>query len=315
VKLPPPWRLRWINVAWAAFSAVSSGAQNLPAEGNFGGNISLNFAIGTHFQRIGVNIQPIYVNDQFQANFTARAVFNLRAPGPRGPYAELTLSPGLVFGYGPPRGFYNPFFSQVSNQTRYENSISYSYNVWLNRIGTRQLTGIVAISAGSFGIVAENDILAAPTLDRFRTGAFLITFQHADVFEAAVNCMIWTGEFGHKQPITGVKAFFNGCYMDTTGGKFTSLSHGMLSLQVKYNMGYGQAAQANFGLDAEQIRDAVQNRLMHNLRFWPQKWMKTKNCHLPMTDDRGRQYLYGDEQKIRPVKPYFNVFGNANLFY
>jgi hypothetical protein len=106
-----------------------------------------------------------------------------------------------------------------------------------------------------------------------------------------------------------------GCYMDTTGSIYPHTSHGLLSAQFKYNVGYAQNIQLNIGADAEQIRNVVQNKIIHDMRFLPKKWIKHQNCHIPMLDDKGEQYLYKEGQKIRPAKFYFNWFSNANLFY
>ena len=42
-----------------------------------------------------------------------------------------------------------------------------------------------------------------------------------------------------------------GCSMDTVGGVYTNTSHGLLSLQVKYHVGYSQNVQLNAGMSKE----------------------------------------------------------------
>jgi hypothetical protein len=282
---------------------------------NYGFNVSLNLALGTHINRLGVNLHFYYLSGQFQANTELRTYYNFRNLGPKLPYPEIVLSQGLVFGYGGKTNLYNPFLSAISNQTIYRNSIAYAYNLWFNRIGTTQQTGNVAFIFDGAGIIAENDILARPTLDRFRTGAFLLQYQYADILQAGVNCSIWTGQFGNKKEIFLIKAFYNNCYMDTTGGRFISYAHGLLSAQVKYNVGYGQNVQLNAGIDAEQVRNAIQNKLIHNMRFLPENATRTKNCHLPMIDQHGNLFLYSEGQLIRKPRVYLNAFANAGIFY
>ncbi len=280
---------------------------------NIGFNVGANFAIGSHFQRFGLNFNFYYLNKNFQTNTEARAYFSFKNLGPKIIYKELVLAQGVVFGYGQKQTFFNTFVNSVSNQTGYSNALAYSYNFYFNKIKTQQQTGIINLQFGNFSIITENDILARPVLDRFRTGAFLLQYQHEDKFQAALNCTMWTGKMGKVNrnnddyPAT--------CYIDTTGGVFTNYSHGLLSAQIKYNMGLSQTIQANIGVDAEKVRNAVQNKLIHDAVFIPKTWFVRKNCHIPMLDENGNQYLYKPEQKIKKSELYWNVFSNANLFY
>jgi len=281
---------------------------------NIGFNISANFAVGTHFQRLGLNFNLFYLNKSLQTNSEVRMYFSFKNLGPKFIYEELVLSQGLVFAYGSKQDFYNPFINSVSNQTTRKNSIAYSYNYYINKIKTRQVTGIAAFQFNSVSVILENDILAKAILDRFRTGAFLIQYQYKDIYQAGINCTMWTGKMGKTTDIDHAKIYTK-CYMDTTDGKYSKLSHGLLSAQFKWNIGAAQNVQANIGVDAEQVRNAVQNRFIHNMRFIPKKLNKTHNCHIPMIDDKGEQYLFKEGQKVRNPELYWNVFSNANLFY
>ena len=77
----------------------------------------------------------------------------------------------------------------------------------------------------------------------------------------------------------------------------------------------GQILQANVGIDAEEIRNAVQNRFNHDMILIPKKWYKRNNCHIPMLDENGNPYLYLDGQKIKKPELYWNVFSGATNFY
>ncbi len=285
----------------------------LISEKNLGANVALNLAFGTHFQRLGFNLNFFYVNDFFQANSEVRVYINFKNLGPKKMYPELVLSQGVVFGYGGRRNIFNPFISSISNQTGYISSFAYSYNAWFNTVKTRQQTGIVAFQFDQITLIAENDILARGYYDRFRTGGFLLQFQYEDKFQAGINCTLWTGQMGNQ--VHGDSVFKAVCYMDTTGGRYSQYSHGLLSAQFKYSLDYSQNVQASVGVDAERVRNFMQNRIIHDYAFLPRKWVKPKNCHIPMIDDKGRQYLYREEQKIKPKKVYLNIFSNANLFY
>ena len=51
------------------------------------------------------------------------------------------------------------------------------------------------------------------------------------------------------------------------------------------------------------------------MKFVPKKLNKAKNCHIPMIDENGEQFLFIEEQKIRKPKWYVNLFSNPALFY
>lgn len=269
-------------------------------------------AVGNRFQRIGVNLNSYYFYDFVQVNAGIRLYRNLKNIGPKVEYNESVISGGLVLACGKKQKYFNPFVNEYSNQTKRKFSLAYSYNAYLNKVKTKQQTGIVAFQFDKISIVAENDILAKPFFDRFRTGAFLLQYQYKNIFQAAVNCTMWTGQMGRQVMDNGN---FPRGYMDTTGSVYSNHSHGLLSLQVKANLGHAQNAQANIGVDAEQVRNFVQNKLIHDMIFIPRKWFRQINSHIPMLDSSGKQYLYLPDQKVKKPDFYWNTFTNSTAFY
>lgn len=280
---------------------------------HFGFNVGAVIAVGNRFHRMGLVIQGYYVYDFVQVNAEARVYHSLKNLGPKFEYNEAVTSIGAVIAYGGKQNYFNPFLNSVSNQTKRKYCVAYSYNAYFNKIKTKQSTGTIGLQFGDVSIISENDLFAHPLLDRFRTGAFLIQYQYKNIFQAAVNCTMWTGKMGN--PVRDDKDFPHIGYMDTIGGLYTKNSHGLLSAQFKFNMGYAQNAQVNLGVDAEQVRNAIQNRLIHDMIFLPRKWYKPINCHIPMLDKKGDQYLYKKDQKIKRPTVYWNAFSNASLFY
>ncbi len=278
-----------------------------------GFNIGIISAIGNKFQRIGFTLQSYTYTNEAQLNTELRIYHNFKNLGPAKQYNELVASIGLVYAYGIKQKENNPFFSSISNQTNYASSVGYSYNFYFNKIHTTQQTGIIAFQFNNLSIITENDIFARPTLDRFRTGAFLVQYQYKNLYQFAVNCTMWTGQMGNK--ISSGKNFPFSCYMDTTHGVYTNYSHGLLSGQFKYAVSNSQNVQANLGIDAEQVRNFVQNRLIHDMIFIPKKWHKSKNCHIPMLDSEGKQYLYKPNQKIKKTQSFWNLFTGTSIFY
>lgn len=283
-------------------------------DGRFGFNMGVNFAFGTHFQRVGFNLNGFFIANHIQFNSEARLYFSFKNLGPPVIYPECVFSQGIVIGYGKKINYFNPFINSLSNQTYYNSSFAYAYNWYLNKVKTKQVTGTIGIQAGEITLITENDIFAKQILDRFRTGAFLIQYQYKDFVQVGINCSMWTGQMG-KSTLLNKEEIFWKCYMDTTNSIYPQFSHGLLSAQTKINVGFGQTIQFNAGIDAEEVRNAIQNDLIHDLKFIPKKWNKAKNCHIPMLDVNGEQYLYNQNQQIKKPKPYFNVFTNPQLFY
>lgn len=277
-------------------------------------NIGFVSALGNKFQRIGITLQGYYCYGHVQGNAEVRLYRNFRNLGPRKRYNELVTSGGVVVGYGGINTLHNPFLSSISNQTGYRSSVGYSYNLYFNRIKTTQQTGIISLQFRDVSIISENDLLARPELDRFRTGGILVQYQYRDQLQLGVNCTMWTGQMGDHRILIS-NDFFPYGYMDTTGGRYTQYSHGLLSAQAKASLGYGQIAQASLGVDAEQVRNFVQNRLIHDMAFLPRKWHNPRNCHLPMVDTAGNPYLHLPGQKIKRATPYWNVFTSPSIFY
>lgn len=281
---------------------------------NYGFYAGLNLAFGTHVQRLGVNAGFYFYSNWFQCNSEVRLYRNRKNLGPPKAHNELVLSQGLVYAYGKKTRQETVFMSSVSNQTGYDHSIAYTFNVYLNKIGTYQETGILALQFQDIFFIAENDLLARPSLDRFRTGAFLLMYQYQNLYQFAMNCTMWTGQMGNRHNLEGPSSFSH-CYMDTSGGKHSGYSHGIFALQVKAALPLYQNVQLSVGMDAEQIRNVVQNKAFHDMVMLPKKWRPKTNCHIPMIDSKGNPFLYQEGQIIKPARLYLNVFTNPSLFY
>jgi hypothetical protein len=294
-----------LEPAWSQF--------NLPS--NIGGSIGLVAAFGNRFDRMGICLRGYYVHGSVQLNGDVRFYGNIKNLGPPGFYPEGYAALGIVYGYGRRDSINSPLFlSSVSNQTGWSKSVGYSQDIYFNEIGTTQRTGNVSLQFGKFDLITENDIFARPLFDRYRTGAILLQYTVSPTTQLALNCTMWTGLIDHRS-YNPAYPYPNG-YMDTASSHFWEYSHGLLSFQAKTIFpGTSQQAQANIGVDAEQVRNAVQNRVIHDLIFLPAKWRSKRNADMPMIDQNGNQYLFLPGQKIRKPAPYFNAFLNPLIFY
>lgn len=280
-------------------------------EGKAGFNIGVIFSIGTHINRFGGVVNAYYKTEHIQVNPELRVYFNAKNLGPNKSSIETVLSLGAVYSYGSKDTLANDFYSPVSNQTANKNSVGYAYRLYFNNIKTSQKTGLISIEVNDFNLIAENDLFAEPKLDRFRTGAFLLQYQK-DNYQFALNTTLFTGQMGDR--ITDENYPFNHVYENTKGGKYTEFSHGLLSTQFKYVDEFYQTYQANVGIDAERVRHVVQNRLIHDILVLP-KLTKNINAHVPMLDENGEQYLFKEDQKVKPMQFYMNGFMNPSVFY
>ena len=296
--------LKYLIINLFVLSLNSRVLAQLELSKNYGFQIGFIGSFGTHVQRFGIHAQGYYVTNFAQFNAGIRLYDNFKNLGPIGEHAEMNAFAGICIGYGKSTTEPNVFLSAVSNQTGLQHSFAYSYNYWFNKNGTTQVTGIIAIQVKQFSIISENDIFAWPLLDRFRTGAILLQYQDKN-FQYAINTTMWTGQMG--EAITNDSLFPYRGYINTVGGKFPFISHGLLSAQVKWANEYGQYLQANVGIDAEQVRNAIQNKAAHSIF--------TNNLFIPMIDRDGKQYLYQPQQLIKKAKPYINVSCNPQLFY
>ena len=303
------------RILFFVLTAVSCAAQVVPHKGtNIGINAGVHFSIGSHIQRVGLFTNFYYVKNHFQANSEIRYSYNFRYLGPRVKHAELQLSQGVFYCYGSAEIRANPFINVLSNQSAFRNSVGYVYQAFFNKIGTKQQTGIVAVQVKEYSLYVENDLFAKPALDRFKTGAIAFVYNYNMLWQGVVKALLWTGQMGHKHS-TEATQIRSHCYMDSTGGRYTNYSHGIISAEFDYNIGYSQIASISAGVDAEQIRNALQNKLLHDQVFLPKAWRRYKNCHIPMLDENGTFFLYNEGQTLRKPKTFINGALNQAVLY
>lgn len=280
---------------------------------NMGLNTGLHLAFGTHFQRIGLSCAGYYKNNNYQINPGFKVYYNFKNIGPAKKYFEFSPSIGVLISYGNTDSSTNKFITPVSNQTIRKNSFGYSFNYYFNQIKTAQATGTVSFQFGNFQLICENDLLAGGIRDEFRTGSLLVQYRHQD-FQYTLNLFTgWTGKRG-KVTLDSNYPSRNG-YMDMSKSLYGNVSAGLISAQVQYAGDYGQIYQGNVGIDAEQVRNFFQNKLIHRLFFSPKNGRWRGGSDLPMIGSNGDMYLYKKGQRVRQAKPYVNVFVNPSLFY
>ena len=283
----------------------------------FGGRVGLAFTFGKPVNRIGIVLNAFYVKDFMQINAAFRIHHNFSSYGPPLKGREMKMSLGLVAGYGPSSSERpNPFVNAISHHTGRKYAIGYTYNYYWDKIETNQGTGTIALQFNKFRVAVENDLFGnTKGMDKYRTGSFSIAYQRgAQLWE--VKSLMWTGDTrGNVRSVLASDYPAPYGYRDISANKYGSYSHGVLALQLHLAVPYGQVLQMGAGIDAEQVRHFIQNKVVHDLPFLPKKWNKAKNQHCPMLDKEGKPYLYQEDQAVRAVALYLNLGLNGSETY
>lgn len=278
-------------------------------DGGIGGNAGITLYLGNKTTRVGIFAGAYFYYDFVQINIGLRGYYNFKNFGPPGKYWEFNGYAGALLSYGKRDRIDNPFITSVSNQTGRRYSLAYSHNWYYNRIGTSQRTGTGALQFHKISIITEND-LWGDNKDRFRTAAVTVRYRHEKTV-LGVTVLLWTGEY--RKRITDSDYPARKGYKEPE--RFGGYSHGILCVQGQRYLDYGQNVRIDAGIDAEQIRHVIQNRIMHDFAFLPENLVKKPGTHIPMLDTEGNQYLFLPGQKIKKASPYFNFAANPNLFY
>lgn len=198
-------------------------------------------------------------------------------------------------------------------------SFGYTMEYFHNNIGTTQRIGTFHYRLNNFILQFGNDLFGHFNMwDQYRTGAVgLGWIKQENYFN--MNFLFWTGNTNgkavtkYREGESEYPARFGYRAMDdAVGGKF---SHGILSVGVIRDVGNGQNIGAHLGIDAEQIRNVIQNKIFHDMYFLPSFMDNPKNLHIPMKMEDGHDYLFKEGQKVRNPKLVWQLSLNPNLLY
>jgi hypothetical protein len=299
-------KLTFFILFFCAF--INAKPQQIISE-NWGLNAGISISYGTHIKQVGLFFRTYLVfNKNLQWNNDLRLCYFFRNIGPKKSHTEIQISTGLLFGYGNTKVPETFFINKISNQTHYQNSVAYAYNGYFNTIKTSQQTGTIGLGFNSIHINLENDLFAKASLDRFRTGSLQVTYQKENL-RLSITHQMWTGKLG-KPIYDSLYPNTNG-YLDTTNAVYPFLSHGILCASADFvEKYYFQQFRGAIGIDADQLRHVVQNKLMHDELYLPKKLRSHNNHHFPMIDTKDEFYLFKPSQKIRKPKLFTQFYLN-----
>ena len=196
----------------------------------------------------------------------------------------------------------------LNHQTPYNFGVGYNYLWYFDNVGTSQQSGGFGLHIKSVSLYQENDVFGGQGRDRFRSGHLTASYR-TENWRYALGVSIWTGETrGSKWQKIELNDSPHGFRIleDLPYGK---TSHGILYGSISYSMPYRQIASLRLGIDSEQVRNGLQNRLVHDLLFLP-KSIERDTPHYPRLDDYGCPVF--DKKERRRDKIYFQFGANGN---
>ena len=183
----------------------------------------------------------------------------------------------------------------LNHQTNYNYGLGFNYVIYKDNIGTSQLSGGFGVHLKNVAVYHENDVFGGQAKDRFRTGHVNITYRKQD-FKISTGVNLWTGETAGSfwERFQGYKC--KSGYRSLEHLPFGKTSHGIAYLGLKMNGPFNQIVSIKTGVDSEEIRHIVQNRLIHDLYFLPEK-VKRSTPHYPRLGDDGCAVFNRDEAR------------------
>ncbi len=272
--------------------------------------VSAEINFGSHLKRYGLAANFFLTKDFYQ--FSCRAAYHFNALPIGAPIKGKEFQTNLAAMLG----FYDdPTLPNLKYGTYFQSFLpkkyvfGYSYNFYFDQIGTSQRTGTILLQFNRIQIISENDILAQRAVDKFRTAAAKIVYL-SPYGNFSVSTIMWTPDPKNVKRVTDSNYPSRFGYKDLTKQKYGKYSCGILA--IGWENGFYSAYS---GIESERIRHFFQNKLFHDMIFFPQKWNKARNPHYPMVSENGDAYLFKPGQKVRKAKYYWNIGTNASIFY
>jgi len=283
---------------------------------DFGGKIGVTVQFGTHIHRFGVMYQLYYYQDFVQFSQGTSVHYNFKSLGPQMPSWELHTLGGVQFYGGVNTNCPHYILTEYSLMANKSLAGGYLFRYYWDTIGTTQATGGINFTSNKFSVIMENDLFSfyKGNHDKYRTGTLGMAYA-VDSMQIAANVIIWTGNTRESKRVKGTSFPSHYGYKDLTDATYGKYSHGIAALRVDGLWNYKQTYRFESGIDAEQIRNLFQNKLVHDLIHKGEHSKHSGNPHVPMLQKDGMPFLYQEGQQVRPAKLYFQSALNDFMFY
>ncbi len=275
-------------------------------EQHFGASIGFVSSFGTHTNEIGISLNAYWTDYFVQTNINSRITFNFNDLGNRKKFWEARNSAGILLLAGKKEREIDFELRGLNHQSTYNYALGFEYILYHDNAGTSQRSGAFGVHLKDFAIYHENDVFGGQAFDRFRTGKIHFSYRYLD-YKFGLGIDLWTGITRNAPLFPNQNKKMRGGYKNLENMPFGKTSHGILYTSISYKMPYQQVIYAKIGIDSEQIRHAIQNRLIHDLLFLP-KTVKHNSPHYPRLDKDGRPVF--DKELIRPNRFYFQIGSN-----
>ncbi len=273
--------------------------------------------LGKPIMRLGLMAGAQWSYSYASTNIELRWHHNFSNYGPPISSNEWQAKMAIMGGWGTEKAY--DFIPHIYLPTYTQNNwdLGYSLNYYHDDIGSSQWTGTLLARLDKVLLAIENDILVWGLSDSYRTGTLQLYYADSLQLIEWRNTM-YTGytQCDHKKRITEDADYpARWGYIDYTDCQYAAYSHGVSAIVYQRRLPYGQTLSIGGGLDDERIRNFWQNRVIHDMYFFPEKWNKAKNLHIPMVAEDGTNYLYGEDQELRQRTIFWELGLNSSSGY
>jgi hypothetical protein len=294
-------------LCWMLFPVRKAHAQ-FQSEPQLGFQLGLVADFGSHVNNIGLQLCAYYTDFFYQLNASTQLKWNFTSYGDRKAFWENRNALGLALLGG--KKDLEPDFQLdgLNHQTRFSNAIAFNYLWYYDQAGTSQRSGAWGLHINYFSLLFENDVFGGQAKDRFRTGSLQVNYRYKS-WKCFTNLYIWTGETAGS---TWIRGAFHGApngFRSLEDLPYGKTSHGIWSFGANHSVPGQQFVTFKTGIDSEQVRHLLQNRLTHDLILFP-KSMQRNTPHYPRLGPDGCPVF--EKSDIRPNRFYFQTARNES---
>lgn len=286
-------------------------AQYFKNEG-FGLKLSIIQSFGTHTQSTGFQISAHFKTAYFQFNTSNQLSLSTYNLGKRKLLIQNKFSSGIVlYDKNLTSDFIHTEWNDVRQQSGAKYALGYAYIWYKDNRQTSQRSGVWGVQLDHWFLLFENDLFAGQGRDRFRTGILQVDYFHRQNYYL-LGIQLWTGETRGAAWKTDAPTLHPYGYRDLSNRPYGKTSHGLFYIGFKQSLAYDNQAVYKLGVDDEWVRQILQNKLSHDLPFFPKKW-KRNTPHYPMLKQNGEPIIFGG--KRRKLLPFTEVGINSPQTY